>query len=163
MFTQAFADYQPPQQNRGQSMSMQQTAPPPPPEIPHSVGVAMAFIQQSCIAKGPRGFTKLEDCEQYDEVINVELLAKHEAAFNQACNLMGTFFDSEADRLRRRGALEEAVFIREHGVMLDAVFGGDELGVNGGGEDAEPEKNDMMSCESDSTAGTEGQDVRGYD
>jgi hypothetical protein len=75
----------------------------------------MAFIQQSCVAKGPRGFTKHNQCDMYDEVIEVELLAKHEAAFNQACNLMGTFFDSEADRIRRRGALEEALFMKDHG------------------------------------------------
>jgi hypothetical protein len=124
----------------------------------------MAFIQQSCIAKGPRGFTKFADCEQYDQVIEVELLAKHEAAFNQACNLMGTFFDSEADRIRRRGALEEALFMKDHGVLLEAAFGGEGLGL----DETDPEKNDMMSlnvqAESDAAGeSTEGQDVRGYD
>ena len=161
MFTQAFAEYQPPQQNRGQNMSVQATVPPPPPPgVPHSIGIAMAFIQQSCHAKGPRGFTKYDDCDQYDEVINVELLPKHEAAFNQACNLMGTYFDAEADRIRRGGALEEASFIQQHGTMIDSICGTDgPLGSYG-----KSENYDRMSENTEGEAGsTEGEDVHGYE
>jgi hypothetical protein len=166
MFTQAFADYQPPQQNRGENMSVQQASQQPhPPEVPQSIGVAMAFIQHACMAKVPRGFTKHNDCSMYDEVIQVELLAKHEAAFNQACNLMGVFFDSEMERMRRQGALEEAVFLKNHGVLLDSMhsaFCGDDP------RDASDEQSDTVSHDSPGGGqvgqdSTEAQDVHGYE
>lgn len=153
MFAQS-ADYQPPSLNRGANMSVQATTPATPAGVPNSVSVAMAFIQQSCVAKGPRGFTKFAGCDMYDEVIEVELLAKHEAAFNQACNLMGTYFDNESARVRRQGALEEALFIKQHGVLLESMLG-DELG---------PENTDTLSeNEPGDDESTEGQDVHGYE
>lgn len=94
----------------------------PPDHIPAAVAVAMRFVQMGNEYMGPRCFVHHRPFEgETHEVVNVDLHAKQEAAFVQACNLIGTYFDAEIDRIERQRLLEAADFadlVRDAGAKL---------------------------------------------
>jgi len=90
-----------------------QHRPQPEPEerVPPAVAVAMGFVQMANDHMGPRCFVRHRPFEgETHEVVEVELHGKQEAAFVRACDLIGTYFDSEIDRIERDRLLEAAEF-----------------------------------------------------
>lgn len=93
------------------SASQQRPEPEPEEQVPPAVAVAVGFVRMANEYMGPRCFVHHRPFEgETHEVVNVELHHKQEAAFVQACNLIGTYFDAEIERIERELLLEAAHF-----------------------------------------------------
>lgn len=94
----------------------------PEERVPPAVAVALGFVQMANDHMGPRCFIRHRPFEgETHEVVNVDLHPKQEAAFDRACNLIGTYFDAEIERMERERLLEAADFrelVYEAGVKL---------------------------------------------
>lgn len=104
------------------SASQPQPQHEPEERVPPAVAVAMGFVQMANDHMGPRCFVRHHPFNgETHEVVQVELHGKQEAAFVQACNLIGSYFDAETERLERYRLLEAADYaddLFEAGVKL---------------------------------------------
>lgn len=82
---------------------------------PIAVVLALNFIRASNDSMGVRILDRSNRItgEIHEVMKEIELHPKQEAAFNQACNLLGVYFDAETERIERERLLSAAAVADE--------------------------------------------------